>query len=213
MNVIVPYSPVDPKSRLSPVLSPEERFELSQAMVRDVIDVIDRTGHQPTILAPEPVAIDDVPVIVDDRSLSRAVNAVFGRADLPVGLVMADLALATESALTRLFRATADVAIAPGRRGGTNALLVDHPSFVTDFHDLSYRDHRRICDEIGADVRIVDSFRLATDIDEPDDLLEVVLHTSGRTRQSLLELTGGRAPAQSLDTAVTVSEQLSVLDD
>ena len=36
-------------------------------------------------------------------------------------------------------------------------------------------------------VGVVDSMRLATDVDEPSDLLEVLLHGDGRARQWLVE--------------------------
>lgn len=102
----------------------------------------------------------------------------------PVVVVMADLAIATPRALSRLFEPDADVVIAPGRGGGTNALVVGHPNFRVDYHGVSYRDHRAIADAIGADVAVVDSFRLATDVDEPGDLAEAFLHapSDGATR-------------------------------
>jgi len=92
---------------------------------------------------------------------------------------MADLALATPNALRELFAAgrEAEVAIAPpARRGGTNAFVAGHPAFRVDYHGASYLDHRRIADEIGAGVRVVDSHRLATDVDEPADLAELLIH-------------------------------------
>lgn len=95
----------------------------------------------------------------------------------------------------------ADVVIAPGRGGGTNALVVRDEAFRVDYHGASYRDHRRICEELGADVAVVDSFRLATDVDEPADLVEVLLHTDGRAADWLddagfaVETGGGRVRA------------------
>ncbi|MUW15232.1 2-phospho-L-lactate guanylyltransferase [Halorubrum sp. CBA1125] len=107
----------------------------------------------------------------------------------PVAVVMADLALATPDATERLFEAgtAAEVAVAPGRGGGTNALVVSHPSFRVDYHGASYLDHRRIAAEIGASLRVVDSHRLATDIDEPADLAEVLLHGDGAAADWLEE--------------------------
>jgi 2-phospho-L-lactate guanylyltransferase len=93
---------------------------------------------------------------------------------------MADLALATPAALDSLFAPDADVVLAPGRGGGTNALVVRHPAFRVDYHGASIRDHRAIAADVGAETATVDSFRLATDVDEPADLVEVLLHTDGR---------------------------------
>lgn len=144
--------------------------------------------------------LESVSVEVDDRPLTDAVNARLpgggGRddgvgaddgdgsgdgdgvsgADEPVAVVMADLALATADALEGLFAADADVAIAPGRGGGTNALVVRHSEFRVDYHGASYLDHRDIAGDAGASLETVDSFRLATDVDEPADLVEVLVH-------------------------------------
>ena len=206
MRVLVPFANDEPKSRLAPVLSAAERREFSVAMLCDVVDAIERVGHDPELLVPEPIdfraegadsasAADDVgerlgslPATVDDRPLSAAVNAALdertgGRVEQAV--VMADLALATPTALRRLFAAGGDVAVAPGRGGGTNALVVRDSDFSVDYHGASYRDHRRIAAEAGLSVAVVDSMRLATDVDEPSDLLEVLLHGDGRARQWL----------------------------
>jgi 2-phospho-L-lactate guanylyltransferase len=72
-----------------------------------------------------------------------------------------------------------DVVATPGRGGGTNALVVRDPAFRVDYHGASIRDHRRIADEAGLDYREVDSMRLSTDVDEPADLAEVLLHGRG----------------------------------
>jgi len=45
-----------------------------------------------------------------------------------------------------------------------------------DYHGASYLDHREIARDVGASLETVDSFRLATDIDEPTDLVEVLVH-------------------------------------
>lgn len=147
-------------------------------------DVADRS---PTVLANAPVEVD-APVRVDERPLTEAVNAVLAehlggrereddrRTYTPVAVVMADLALATPAALARLFDPGADIVVAPGLGGGTNALVVRHPNFRVDYHGASYRDHRENAAAVGASVAVVDSFRLATDVDEPEDLAEVLLH-------------------------------------
>jgi 2-phospho-L-lactate guanylyltransferase len=212
MRIIVPFTDRDPKSRLAPVLSTTERREFALAMLCDVVDAVEGVGHEPELLVPEPLdfegpatgddapgvgldadaveRLESLPATVDDRPLTAAVNAALddGSDRDPVqAVVMADLALATPTALRRLFAAGGDVAIAPGRGGGTNALVVRDPGFSVDYHGASYRDHRRIAAEAGLSVDVVDSMRLATDVDEPSDLLEVLLHGDGRARRWLLE--------------------------
>jgi 2-phospho-L-lactate guanylyltransferase len=200
MEVIVPFSTDRPKSRLSDALTPDERSAFARAMLDDVLDAVATAGGEPRVLATDAVDVD-VPVTVDDRPLTEAVNAALdarlragGESDAdgppePVAVVMADLALATPAALGRLFAAgrDADVAVAPGRGGGTNAFVASHPDFRVDYHGASYLDHREIADEIGASFAAVDSHRLGTDVDEPDDLAEVLIHGEGRAAGWLRE--------------------------
>jgi len=184
MEVLVPFSTDRPKSRLSDVLTSDERGAFALAMLRDVLDAIVAADGDPRVLATGPVASDlHCPVDVDERPLTPAVNAALdahfeGAADGPVAVVMADLALATPAALRALFAAgrEADVAVAPGRGGGTNAFVVGDPAFRVDYHGASYLDHRRIAADAGLSVDVVDSYRLATDVDESADLAEVLVH-------------------------------------
>ncbi|PSQ26150.1 2-phospho-L-lactate guanylyltransferase [Halobacteriales archaeon QS_8_65_32] len=206
MRVVVPFAADRPKTRLAGVLAPDERVAFSQAMLADVLDAVLEAGHDPEVLATTPLGcsspadpVASVPVSVDDRALTPAVNAVLdelsepGEPDEPIAVVMADLALATPAALSRLFDADGGVVLVPGRGGGTNAVLSRHPEFRVDYHGTSYLDHRSRARAIGASVETVDSFRLVTDIDEAADLPEVLLHADNRAEQWLRE--AGFSPA------------------
>ncbi|WP_436926814.1 2-phospho-L-lactate guanylyltransferase [Halosimplex amylolyticum] len=192
MRVVVPFAPERPKTRLAPVLSEAERAEFARTMLDDVLDALSaldrerRDSLDLLVLATAPVDCD-APVTVDDRPLTAAVNAQLPDSadDPPTAVVMADLALATPDALERLFAPDADVVLAPGRGGGTNALVARDPDFAVDYHGASFRDHRETAREIGADLAVVDSFRLSTDVDEPADLVEVLLHGEGAARSWL----------------------------
>ncbi|WP_440007748.1 2-phospho-L-lactate guanylyltransferase [Halomicrococcus sp. SG-WS-1] len=199
MQVVVPFAPGEPKTRLAEALAADERRAFAQTMLRDVLDAVRATGREPTVLSTQPVDVD-APVTVDPRPLTPAVNEVLG--DGATAVVMADLALATPDALERLFSADGDVVLAPGRGGGTNALVARHPEFRVDYHGTSYLDHREAARAAGASVIEVDSFRLATDVDESADLAEVLLHADGRARDWLadagfgLSVTDGRVEAR-----------------
>lgn len=177
MDVFVPFAADEPKTRLSNVLEPDERAEFARVMLRDVCSSIDATGASPTILSTGRLD-SEWPVVVDDRPLTAAVN---DRLDPPVAVVMADLPLATPGALSRLFETDGEVVLAPGLGGGTNALVARNADFHTDYHGASVTDHRRIASELGVEAATVDSFRLAVDIDEPDDLAELLLHGTGES--------------------------------
>lgn len=189
MRILVPFEATRPKTRLDGVLDADERDAFARAMLRDVLDACLDAGHDPEVVATAPIADVSVPTEVDDRPLSDAVNARLAATGEPLAVVVADLALLTPSAVGRLVdaAAAAALAIAPGRGGGTNGLVVTHPDFRVDFHGVSYRDHLDTADAVGAAVRTVDSMRLSTDIDEPTDLVEVLLHGEGEAAAWLRE--------------------------
>jgi 2-phospho-L-lactate guanylyltransferase len=193
MRVVVPFDAVDPKTRLRPLLDTAERHAFARCMLGDVLDAICDAVTEATVdvltTAPVDTGLEhgrEVGVVVDDRPLSPAVNDIVtetvGTEALIV--VMADLALVTPEAVTRLVETAGDVVLAPGRGVGTNALVVRAPDFRVDFHGTSFLDHRRAASAVGT-VGTVDSFRLSTDIDEADDLVEAFVHGGGRTTEWL----------------------------
>lgn len=190
MEVLVPFAAERPKTRLAEVLPLADRRAFADAMLTDVLAAIRGADFSPTILTTEPLD-RSAEQIVDDHSLTTAVNDVLADRtpshDRPLGIVMADLALATPDAVERLAGRDdsggggdpVDLVVAPGLGGGTNALVVRTPEFRVDYHGASVRDHREIAREVDATVREVDSRRLATDVDDPADLAEVLLHSDG----------------------------------
>lgn len=197
MDVFVPFDPRDPNTRLSSVLSGDQRRAFADAMLTDVLAAIDGAGHEPTVLSTADLE-RSCAVVVDDRPLTEAVNAVLDSTTLPVAVVMADLPLVVSETIGRLLGTEADVVLAPGLGGGTNAFCSRHPEFRVDYHDGSYQKHRRQARECEATVQTVDSFRFAVDIDRQADLAEVLLHGSGEAAGWLesegfeLDTTGGR---------------------
>lgn len=175
MDVLVPFDARNPKTRLSPVLDPTERRAFARAMLSDVLDVLREAGHRPDVLSTAPLDCP-CPVTVDDRSLTGAVNAILAEQRGSLAVVVADLALLTTDAVDRLCEPDADVVLAPGTGGGTNAMIVDHPDFRVDYHGVSFRDHCQRARACGATLSTVDSFRIAADVDEPADLVDLLVH-------------------------------------
>ena len=102
---------------------------------------------------------------------------------------MADLPLADETAIRRLTSTTKDLAIVPGRGGGTNVIFMKEPKrFHVDYYGTSFLKHMKIAADAGLSVEVVDSFRLHTDIDEEDDLVELLIHGTGKSRAYLESL-------------------------
>lgn len=189
MQVVVPFDATAPKTRLGTLFDADDRAALARVMLADVLNALRAAGHEPTVLAT--AAVDcDAPVDVDTRPLTPAVNAVLETAEGGVGVVMADLPLATAESLARLFEPTADLVIAPGRAAGTNAFVCRHPDFRVDYHGTSFLDHLAIAEDVGASVGVVDSHRLSTDVDEVADLVEVLVHGAGTETRAWLEARG-----------------------
>ena len=209
MRTLVPFAATNPKTRLSSVLSAAERREFARLMLASVLDSVVAAGGAPTVLSTDPLAFDEPPfagheppfspetraattVVVDDGPLSVAVNRRLRQAadaDPPraTRILMADLPLVTAADITRITDAAGDVVIAPGMGGGTNALVIRDPEFRVDYHGASSLDHARRAADLGATLTAVDSRRLATDIDEPGDLAEVLIHGEGAVRDWLID--------------------------
>lgn len=195
MRVLIPFDTDEPKSRLEPVLTVEEREQLAINMRDDVIQSVSEAGHTPELLATNPLPDATCSVIVDDRPLSEAINAVLSP---PMTILMADMPLVTPRLLEDVLDRPGDVVIGPGRGGGTNLLVVRDNRFSVDYHGNSLDDHRTIAAANGLRIHEIDSHRISTDIDEPADLVEILLHGTGESAQWLrengftLEVTNGR---------------------
>jgi len=192
MRTLVPFAAVNPKTRLDSVLTGDERAAFARVMLRSVCATLQQAGSEPTVLSTASLDETTLPpsttVVVDDRPLTATVNDEL-TTDAPTLIMMADLPLATPESIRRLTAASddTDIAIAPGLGGGTNALVVRAPAFRVDYHGASYLDHRAAAADLGATVETVDSRRLATDIDEPSDLAEVLIHGDGPAREWLVD--------------------------
>lgn len=189
VQAIIPFKPVNPKTRLSCVLSMPEREQFAKAMLGDVISAVTRAGCRPCILSTHPFSREDAGTVVNDKGLNEALNECLAALHRPVLIIMSDLPLATPDAVARLLHTEADVGIVPGRGGGTNSLFIKQPQrFHVDFYGASFLDHVGIARAAGLSIEIIDSFRLHTDVDEKEDLVEILLHGEGRSRAFLVEL-------------------------
>ncbi len=155
-------------------------------MLADVVGAVRAAGLDPLVLSTHPYDCPGVEVRVAAGGLSDALNALLPTLEGPVLVIMADLPLATPEAVRRLVETAADVAIAPGRGGGTNAIHIrDTARFHVDYYEISVSKHLAIAAAAGLSVEIVDSFRLYLDLDEEEDLVDLLIHGDGRARACL----------------------------
>ncbi|MEN6341430.1 MAG: 2-phospho-L-lactate guanylyltransferase [Methanospirillum sp.] len=186
---VIPFRPVNPKTRLSGLLSQAEREAFARAMLADVIDAVRAGGLDPLVLSTHPYDCPGVQVRVVPGGLSDALNTLLPTIGGPVLVIMADLPLVTPEAVRRIAGSGADVAIAPGRGGGTNAINIrDTGRFRVDYYEISVAKHLAIAKTAGLSVEVVDSFRLYLDLDEEEDLVDLLIHGEGQARSYLESL-------------------------
>ncbi|RLI75743.1 2-phospho-L-lactate guanylyltransferase [Archaeoglobales archaeon] len=184
MKIVIPFKARNPKSRLSNLLNEEERVNFAKSMLLDVIDAM--PDMEILIVTPESIDIDfdkvtakNLRVLIDERSLDDAVNSLIDE-EKEIAIIMSDLPLLNREVVDRFFNEEADVVVAPGRKGGTNMLLVRNSKFRVSYHYGSFFKHVKMAKELGLSCKIFDSFYSSIDVDEESDLLELLLHGEGK---------------------------------
>jgi 2-phospho-L-lactate guanylyltransferase len=171
------------------LLSQPEREVFARAMLADVLGAVRGAGLDPLVLSTHPYDCPGAEVRIAPADLSEALNALLPTLDGPVLVIMADLPLATPEAVRRLAAAPAEIAIASGRGGGTNAIHIrDTARFHVDYYGISVAKHLAIAAAAGLSVEVVDSFRLYLDLDEEEDLVDLLIHGDGQARACLESL-------------------------
>ncbi len=171
-------------------MSEKERRELALSMLLDVVKALEESGAEVelTVVLSE-VDEDEVEEVkerlegmnlswkveTDPRDLNEVVN---DRLEEKVAVIVSDLPLLNGTVLTKFFGVKADVVLAPGRRGGTNMMLVRRLSrgFRASYHYGSFAKHLSLAKVAGLKVEVFDSFFAGCDVDTPDDLLDVMLY-------------------------------------
>jgi 2-phospho-L-lactate guanylyltransferase len=202
MKAVIPYKKASAKSRLSPVLTREEREEFVELMLNQVIDTLMEAGVGTIdILSPSTYGLENMTkasVLLDKNDLNDALNRYLEQAKEPVMIVMADLPLLSSKHVKEMISTKKDVCIVPGKGGGTNALFIRNPSnYRVRYYGSSFLTHCSIAADSGQNFEIYDSFFAGTDIDEPEDLVELLIHGSGAAKDYInrkfkLEVSRGR---------------------
>lgn len=189
MKAIVPFKAVNAKSRLSSVLTEEERGRLARLMLKDITSTLRRAGVDVALLATAPLEWGGE-VIVSEKDLNAALNDVLASAEEPIMIIMADVPLVSEKNVRDMLDSKADLVISPGRGGGTNVQYIKEPSrYHVDYYGASFLDHLRIAKENCLTIEVFDSFNTSSDIDEPGDLIELYIHGKGEAAEYLRSIT------------------------
>jgi len=180
------------------VLSRTERDELARLMLKEVLVTLLRSDVgvvevASTSMSFEP-PVENVGWIYAPSPLDELVNGYLEKVaehipEEQVMVVMADLPLISMRNIQQIVSSSADVVIAPGRGGGTNILKVAKPDvFEVRYYELSFLTHLKRAEQRGLSVEIYDSFYTSVDIDEPTDLVELLIHGSGAVKSYLEEI-------------------------
>lgn len=188
---IVPVKPLRlGKSRLSGVLSDDERTVLNRMFLENALDILRTTPRigQTLVVSRDPAALaiarefgartvleDGTPNL--NNALQRA-TMLAGSFDVNGVLVLpADLPLLTQPDIdnfivTHTSCAPPCVTISADRHNnGTNALLVSPPGLITyAYGPQSFSLHCEMARQKNAQVNIVTNYNLALDLDTPEDL-------------------------------------------
>lgn len=185
---IVPVKPLRRgKSRLSAILSEEERNQLNHHLFTHTIEVLKEVDEISDIL----VVSRDSRVLMHAREMGVRTVTENGTPELNNALLRASLfsmAFSTKGVLIvpadlpkltpeDVFNFLAErtkppmIVITPDRRQqGTNMLLIDPPDLLTfSFGEDSYKQHCNLAKSRGAQVNVHENKNIALDLDIPED--------------------------------------------
>jgi 2-phospho-L-lactate guanylyltransferase len=187
---IIPVKPLNrAKSRLSDVLTPEERQRLAERMLRHMLEVIQAV---PQIIGTLVISRDNKVLAIAreynaltvqesgspelNKALTRATQVVSTwRADSVI-ILPADLPLIQPEDISQMIhkgqqRGVSVVIATDHQQDGTNALFIRPPGVIPyAFGQNSFTTHCEMAREADINLYIYESERVSLDIDLPEDL-------------------------------------------
>ncbi len=213
------------KQRLAPLLSPQERFELAEAMMDDVFAAVRGvraaehvyvvTNYEPAIARAQRhgwTVLRESQQVSESDSVDSASRECESRGVTALLRLPIDLPLISAGDIDEVFaaaEATPCAVLVPSRDStGTNALLRARPTlFPSHFGPGSFAKHLAEARASGARIRALRNPRLELDVDDPQDLSALVTTIScdtatgrwldrSRLPERLLALAGSRWSAE-----------------
>lgn len=204
---IVPMKPFPKaKSRLSGVLTTEQREVLAERFFRHTLDVLSQVKEVSNILVisrdPQVLSLArEYHAVTVQEAGAPELNAALMRAAQVAGLkgaeailiLPADLPLLTTDdvrEILRLGRYNQTVVLAPDRQDdGTNAMLVAPPGLIPfAYGSQSFQRHQESAVQAGVTVKIYRSETIGLDIDTPQDLMLLERAETGTTTTTTAEV-------------------------
>ncbi len=186
---IVPIKPLRyGKSRMSAVLSDEEREKLNLCMLRNTLNVLvsEKEIEEIFVVSRDSAALAiardlNCKTVQEDGNpglnlaLKRATMIVKAYSKKGVVILPADLPLLTQADIDKFISLAGEppsIVIAPDRRNeGTNAMLIQPTGLINyEFGPGSYQKHMEAAEKANAHIEICHLENLALDLDLPEDL-------------------------------------------
>ena len=200
--ILVPVKNLlDAKQRLSPLLSPEERLALAQAMCEDVLQALARWRSRPMVavvtsdsFARDLAARFHFEVVADDNSgetnaIDMATAFCRERGAESTLVVPADIPLIDSAELQRILDSAppGGAVLVPDAAGrGTNAAWRSPGDlFPLRFGNDSFLPHLAAAKATGLPCVVLELAGIALDVDRPDDLRELAAASGDRQSQKL----------------------------
>ncbi len=202
--ILVPIKNLkDAKQRLSPILNPEERFALAQAMCEDILHTLAEWPNHPpvAVVTSDPFARDlaarfHFEVIPDGHNagessaIEMATAVCRERGAQSTLVVPADIPLIEIAALQQIADSTPPkgALLVPDAAGrGTNAAWRSPCDlFPLRFGNDSFLPHQAAAKATGLPCVVLELPGIARDVDRPEDLYELAAATGDRQSQTLV---------------------------
>lgn len=192
------------KSSLKPMLTPEQRRELTFCMLEDILNAVNHALpiKGTIVVSPDKQVLDfarskgATPLTEPGAGLNEALNLAINRAKelgaRSVLILPSDLPLLRPVHIEKIVGMSSgerDMVIAPSKRKGTNALLLKPPDLIDlRFGGESFQPHLEEARRAGITPHIYRSERVGTDIDEVSDLIKLKAQGLGTRSHDFLEL-------------------------
>jgi 2-phospho-L-lactate/phosphoenolpyruvate guanylyltransferase len=201
--ILVPVKNLDgAKQRLSPVLTPEERFALAQAMCEDVLQALADWQSRPAVavvtsdsFVRDLAARFNFEVIADDNSgetsaIEMATAVCRERGAHSTLVLPADIPLIEASELQKIVDnapVTGAVLVPDAAGRGTNAAWRSPCDlFPLRFGNDSFLPHKAAAKATGLPCVVLELPSIARDVDRPEDLYELAAASGERRSQRLV---------------------------
>lgn len=187
--VVIPVKKLEEaKSRLSPLLTHEERKQFCIKMLEDVLRAVKSTRcvHRTLVVSMDPAVLRvakrfDASSLMEslpglNQAVSEAIDWCIWKGANSALILPADIPLVTPKDLNEILslREKASMVISPSRNElGTNALLLTPPNTIPTFYGRhSFQRHIEEASKPGRSFHTIRSPRIAFDIDTVEDLTD-----------------------------------------